>query len=55
MGDAETVEVEKYDDDRVEMMLVIVTEMGCYMNEVVERTSWKFMDDVDGGTVWSEN
>ena len=43
MGEDETVEhvvleCEKYDRDIMEMMRVILTEMGREMNEVIERT-----------------
>ena len=48
MGEGETVEhivleCEKYDRDRMEMMRVIVTEMGREMNEVIERTGREWM------------
>ncbi|KAG0698434.1 V-type proton ATPase subunit d 1 [Chionoecetes opilio] len=43
MGEDETVEhvileCEKYNGERMEMMHVILTEMGCEMNKVVEKT-----------------
>ena len=31
-------ECEKYDCDRMEIIRVILTEMGCEMNEVVDKT-----------------
>ena len=42
-GEDETVEhmvleCEKYDCDRMEMMRMILTEIGCEINEVIERT-----------------
>ena len=33
----------KYDRDRMELMLMILTEMGCEMNEVIERTGREWM------------
>ena len=32
------VEHEKYNNNKMEMMQVILTEMGCEINEVIERT-----------------
>ena len=50
MGEDETVghvvlECEKYDHDRMEMMCVILTEMGSEINEVevIERTTREWM------------
>ena len=48
MGEDETVEHvvlehEKYDSDRMEMMHVILTEMGCEMNVMVERTGREWL------------
>ena len=48
MGEDETVEhvilkCEKYDHDRMEMMRVILTEMGRQMNEVFKRTGREWM------------
>ena len=48
MGEDETVEhvvleCEKYDRDRMEMMRVILTEMGREMNEVIARTGREWM------------
>ena len=37
------LECEKYDRDRMEMMCVILTEMGREMNEVIERTGREWM------------
>ena len=48
MGEDETVEhvvleCEKYDCERMEMIHVILTEMGCEMNELIERTGREWM------------
>ena len=37
------LECEKYDRDKMEMMRVILTEMGREMNEVIERTGREWM------------
>ena len=48
MGEDETVvhvvlECEKYDRERMNMMRVVLTEMGCEMNEVVEKSGREWM------------
>ena len=48
MGEDETVEhvmleCGKYDRERMEMMQVILTEMGCEMNQLVEKTGREWM------------
>jgi len=48
MGEDETVEhvileCEKYGRDRTEMMRVILPELGCNMNEMVEKTGREWM------------
>ena len=48
MGEDETVEhvmleCEKYDRDRAEMMRVILPELGCNVNEMVEKTGKEWM------------
>ena len=48
MGEDETVEhvileCEKYNRERMEMMNVVLIEMGCEMNEVIERTGKEWM------------
>ena len=48
MGEDETVEhvlleCDKYDRERMNMMRVVLTEMGCEMNELVERTGREWM------------
>ena len=48
MGEDETVEhvileCEKYDRERMEMMRVVLDELGCEMNEVVEMTGREWM------------
>ena len=48
MGEDETVEhvvleCEKFERDRMEMIRVILTEMGREMNEVIERTGREWM------------
>ena len=47
-GEDETVEhvlleCDKYDRERMNMMRVVLTEMGCEMNELVERTGREWM------------
>ena len=48
MGEDETIEhvvleCEKYDRDIMKIVHVILTEMGCEMNEVIERTEREWM------------
>ena len=48
MGEDETVEhvvleCEKYNRERIVMMRVVLTEMGCEMNEVMEKTGKEWM------------
>lgn len=48
MGEDETVEhvlleCEKYDRERMDMMRVVLTEMGCEMNALIERTGREWM------------
>ena len=54
MGEDETVEYvvlecKKYDRDKMEMMHVILTGMGCEINEAIERTG-----SVVAGAVWGD-
>ena len=57
MGEDETVEhvileCQKYDRDIIEMMRVILTEMGCEINEVTGTGTE--IDYVVNGTVWRD-